>query len=1092
MKNNVKKLIVSLIAIVMFAYVGVTVFAKQAPVDAVTVTFTATDVNDNYDINEKATFPLTVDVEYKGSTKTAEDGVLVFPSGKVIKVTESAIGFTEQGEYSLRYFFMDGNVKVTAEKTFKVSDSLYYLTNSSGSITPVTAEMNLASDFRSLEDNTMGTEKEGIILRLSEGCEFRYNKPVDLSKSDELGLAHVITIDPRVYETSVSEDGKTMVKGNSIVSFTRIRLTDCYDPTTYVEILLCTGDGTLYLRAGTNLQQDGGLLVPNGANAAANAKEYYLDGVRGLCRLGHGGQWDHGYSPTKLNTNTNHIDGLRFDYDLEKSRLYCTGSSGRKNQIINDFESESIYGDNLFPGFTTGEVFVSIFCDTYNLPMQARIDVLSIGEDQGDYLLKGYNLDESNPNYDRYQDTVKPMIKVDADTENKIYCAVGDTFKIPTAKAYDVNLASPAETKVYRNYGSEEKINVRISNGEFKLDAADTYYIEYSAVDKFGNRGVEVLKVYGVLNASGKSLGIETDKLNTLNAGENTKLPAFVVSTVNDPASVSLEIIAKSDKETIKVASLKGLDIINELGASGIKFMPKYAGEYTITFNLKDNVYDTSSAPFEYKVTCVPSNYVSFLEAPFLERYLIKNAVYGLREFNAYEFTKGEPNAKKVDAFVSFDGGEFTKIQDTNKVLIEGDKTVQIKYAVDETNYVLSDIVKIADVNFDADNPYDIIMNKYFQYEEDAFTVDTEDEDGWELTDIVYMSNKTSGTNKLSFVNSLFYNKFVFEYKIDTDYADYTSFDIILTDVKDPTFKNVITVGKNGAVTYLSVNGGTQYSCNRTFGADAFNTISYDNATKRLLLGDVNLVVDFECPSKRYYLDVQFNGIYGNAGMLIRTINNQKLLGDAHFDSNVPEINITRTVGNFAVGEVLTIHAPDYADILSPIDLTSVKYIVKFGETVIKSVDGVLLDGTNNAFKDVQVKLDTLGEYSVQYMATDISGQQVSGKYFFSATDGVAPVISLADFAEGATYQVKLGQKLTIEYEASDNLTATEDLYAAVLCYNLTSYETSLFDRTEMEEFQIGTTTFFIVEEGLHRINVYCRDAAGNATTVTFYVMVVA
>jgi hypothetical protein len=226
--------------------------------------------------------------------------------------------------------------------------------------------------------------------------------------------------------------------------------------------------------------------------------------------------------------------------------------------------------------------------------------------------------------------------------------------------------------------------------------------------------------------------------------------------------------------------------------------------------------------------------------------------------------------------------------------------------------------------------------------------------------------------------------------------------------------------------------------------------------------------------------------------MLIRTINNQKLLGDAHFDSNVPEINITRTVGNFAVGEVLTIHAPDYADILSPIDLTSVKYIVKFGETVIKSVDGVLLDGTNNAFKDVQVKLDTLGEYSVQYMATDISGQQVSGKYFFSATDGVAPVISLADFAEGATYQVKLGQKLTIEYEASDNLTATEDLYAAVLCYNLTSYETSLFDRTEMEEFQIGTTTFFIVEEGLHRINVYCRDAAGNATTVTFYVMVVA
>jgi hypothetical protein len=354
------------------------------------------------------------------------------------------------------------------------------------------------------------------------------------------------------------------------------------------------------------------------------------------------------------------------------------------------------------------------------------------------------------------------------------------------------------------------------------------------------------------------------------------------------------------------------------------------------------------------------------------------------------------------------------------------------------------------------------------------------------------MSAKTSGTNTLSFVNSLFYNKFVFEYKIDTDYAEYTSFDIILTDVKDPTFKNVITVGTNGAITYLSVNGGTQYTCNRTFGADAFNTIAYDNATKRLLLCNVNIVVDLDCPSKRYYLDVQFNGIYGNAGMLIRTINNQKLLGDAHFDSNVPEINITRTVGSYTVGDILTIHAPDYTDIISPIDLTTVKYIVKYGDTAIKSVDGVLLDGTNNAFKDVQIKLDMLGEYSVQYMATDISGQQVSGKYFFTATDSVDPVIVLADFIEGATYQIKLGQKFTIDYEVSDNLSANEDLIVSVMCYNLTSYETSHYDRTGMDEFQIGSTTFFIVEEGMHQIDVYCRDAAGNATVVSFYVLVVA
>ena len=701
-------------AIAMFVYVGVSVFNSQAPVDAVTVSFTATDLNDNYDVNEKVAFPLSVDVEYNGSTKTAENGVLVFPSGKVIKVTESVVEFAEVGEYSLRYFFMDGNVKVTAEKTFKVSNDLYYLTNSSGSITAVTAEMNASGTFNSLDANVMSTSKEGIIVRLSEGCEFRYSKPIDLSKADETGLAHIATIDPRVY--SFTMNGNTLTKGNSIVNFTRIRLTDCYDPTVYVEILLYTGEGTMYLRAATNTQQDGGILVPNSSAASSTAKEYYLNGVRGLCRLGHGGQWDHGYSYNTIKNN----HGLSLEYDLANSKVYCTGSDKKKNQIVNDFNSVSIYGANLFTGFTTGEVFLSMYCDTYNSQEQARIDFVSIGEDEGDYLLAGYNLDENNPNYTRYKDDVKPAIKIDADTDNKIYCAVGDTFKVPTATAYDVNLASPAETKVYRNYFSDKKINVNVSNGAFKVNSADTYYIEYSAVDKYGNVGVELLKVYGVQNQNGKSLEITTDKLTVLEAGANTSLPTFTVATVNDASTVELTIVAKSDKETINIGSYKGLDVINEMGASGVKFMPRYAGEYTISYILKDNVYDQTEEPFEYKVTCTASNNVSFLESPFLERYLIKNATYGLREFNAYEFTKGEPNPKKVDAYVSFDGGEFTKIADVNQILITGSKTAQIKYAVDENNYILSDIVKIADVSFDTG----MKMKDYFQYEEGAFTVE--------------------------------------------------------------------------------------------------------------------------------------------------------------------------------------------------------------------------------------------------------------------------------------------------------------------------------------------------------------------------------
>ena len=91
----------------------------------------------------------------------------------------------------------------------------------------------------------------------------------------------------------------------------------------------------------------------------------------------------------------------------------------------------------------------------------------------------------------------------------------------------------------------------------------------------------------------------------------------------------------------------------------------------------------------------------------------MKNATYGLREFTAYEFSSGAPAAKQVSAYISFDGGAFNKIDDTNNVLITGDNTVQIKYAIDENNYVLSDVVDIVDVNY---SYYDINLRKYFVY----------------------------------------------------------------------------------------------------------------------------------------------------------------------------------------------------------------------------------------------------------------------------------------------------------------------------------------------------------------------------------------
>ena len=1091
MKNSVKKLIVSLIAIVMFAYVGFTVYTNQAPVDAVTISLNVAELNDNYDVNEKVAFPLTVDVEYKNATKTASNGILVYPSGKIVKLTESAVEFTELGEYVLRYFFMDGAINVTVEKSFKVSDSLYYLTSQSGSITPITAEMNMAIDqYTSTEQNTMRTEQEGIAVRLAEGCTFKYNKPIDLTKADSNGLADIISIDPQLLVLNgINNTVYTYEKG-AIANLVKIKLTDCYDSSIFVEIILEMSGGTIYTRVGTNHQTAGGCKYPDEAKVSGVIKEYYVGSIRGICRLGSYGQWQHGFSAISVSNNAKPASAFNFYYDYANQRIHAANSAKPREEavIVNDLRAPSVYGTNLFEGFTTGEVYVSLECSDYTKSKEGRIDILGIGQDKGDYLIKSFDLDESNPDYIRYQDEVKPVIKLNGTDVDRVYCEKGDTFKLPTAVAYDFNLIGGVETRVYRNYDSPNRAIVNVVDGAFKVDAVDTYYIEYSAMDKFGNKGIKLFRVYGVDTGAGKSLSVDTTKLTTLEAGKLTTLPAFTVASVNDPASVKLDIIAKSDKETILIGSYENANVINEIASNGITFMPKYAGEYTISFILKDSVYDTTNDPFEYKVTCVASDNVSFLETPFLERYLIKNATYGLREFNAYEFTKGEPNAQKVDAYISFDGGEFTKIVDTNKVLITGSETAQVKYVASNGAEVYSSVVKIADVNY---GEYTIKMNKYFQYDEGAFTVEEFDEDGWELTDIVYMSTKTEGSNKLSFVNSIFYDNFIFEYKIDKSYANLESFSIYLTDVKDPTCVTKITVGRNMLTSYISVNDGTKYAYDKAFGDGSFNTVAYDKDTKKILYGKTIIAHDIDLPSGRAYLDVELNGIYGEAGMLIRTLNNQKLLGEAHDDTSVPEIKVKRTTGSYQVGDVVDICAPDYADILSPIDITTMTYSVMYGETYMKSLDGVLLDGSNSAFKDVKVKLDLLGEYCVVYSAYDIYGNYVSARYYFTVVDVVAPVIQVEDYQEGYIYNVKLGQKVTISYQVSDNVTPEEECRVAVMVTNMTSYETSYWNRSDQDEgFTLGEASFFIIEEGLHRVTVYCRDNAGNYTTITFNCMV--
>ncbi len=1089
MKKILRKLFVSLIAVVMFAYVGIAVFSNQNNVDAVTVSFTNEAINTNYDINEKVTFPLSITVDYNGE-KTAENGVVVFPSGKILPVNGNAVEFTEVGEYSLRYFFKDGNVNVTAEKTFDVTNDLYGLTSYMGSsITPVTAEMNKEKNLRNLADNTMATEKEGIIVRLAEGSEFVYNKPINLNNVGEDGLANVIHFDPRMYNI-VKNEGGTYSTVGAIASEVKIRITDCYDSSIFVEMLCVpTGNGAMYTRAGSNNQIDCGMSYPNDGAVNWDRTEYYYNGIRGLCYQGKYGQYKYGYNTAALGSEESPVFGIIMKYDLETNRVFVNG--GGENCLVNDLMNPVAYPSSLFKGFTTGEVYLSVKYDSYKLPDAARIDIIGVGQDSGDLLLKGYHQDANNPNYQRNIDDIKPNVIINFDTSKDISAAVGSYFKVPSATAYDVNMSGEVGVKVYRDYYTNKKINVQYANGSFKVESADIYYIEYSATDKYGNIGTAILKVFGVANDSGKNINVIAEKLTSLSAGEYTTIPNFRIETINDRESVNLQILAVCEgKETIEVANIKGLDSINNAGEDGsIKFLPKYSGEYVIKFLVSDCVFNNFDEPFEYTVNSSASDNVAFMGSPFIERYLIKGASYGLNNFTAYEFSTGAPVPKKVKAEISFDGGEWIEIFDTNYVYIEGSETAQVRYVIDEDKMVYSDVVKIVDVQFEE---YDQLkMNRYFHFEDGEFVIDEFDSKGYEKSDIFYTATKTSGEAKLEFINSILHDSFALDYKIPSKVGNFASLNIILTDIYDSSNKTTLTIGKQGISSYLSINGGERNTINIPFASDSFNLITYNKSLRELSIGDLVVKTELLPNSTNCYLDIVLKGLDGESGIMIRTLNNQKLYGDSHTDFNAPQVFDNKATGLFDLGEVLTIKAPKFSDILSPIDYHSVRFSIKHNDQFVKSTDGIVINGTSSdSFRDYDILLSDMGTYIVSYAATDISGNEITGRYMFVVADKVAPTIEFAEFVPGGLYEIGLGEKLSLSYGISDNVTPNDECKVSVIVTNMVTYETTFVKRSEMDDFVLGQIDLYIVEPGLHRVNIFCMDASNNYNTIFFNVIV--
>lgn len=1044
---KIKRLCLILLVVAVCACSGLGISRLVTPVSATTLELTASDViPDSKQLNSTLELPESVSVSFNEATYSATDGIVVRPDGKAVAAAGTHT-LNQKGVYVVKYFFNANGVKNTVYKNVNVHSDYYELQNGGGSTLTKT--------------ESLATGKKGVTLDLKNGATFAYSKAIDLSKVDDLGRAEIIELDNRSFHST--ENGNVLD-----CKEVWVRLTDCYNSNIYAEFVMGRWNeygGTVYSGVQTYCQPITGLDVGHTANI--NDVEITIDGT--LYSL-----WPNDIGHMALNAayGTALTGGFRWQYDYEQMRFYVSHTTGSGNtqktetRFVTDLDEPKIQQKTgvLFPGWTTGEVFVTVYGAEYGAG-SASVEINSIGgEEIYDFI------DED------YADEVAPHITVHAakTTSSGVYGAVGDTVYIPEASVTDVNLVGGVNVAVYRSYGTTAQSSVSVKNGAFKLEKADLYTVVYTAKDSYGNVGTEIFTYNAEEIEGNRAIALDFVKPESLTAGVGVALSATVTETLNGSASdVDIQISVESARQSEK------------FGASGT-FVPLYAEKYTITYAYTDGIYNYEKS-FTLTST-VDEDVISFYRNVQLPAYYLKDNYYAIDTAKAYNYIGGAPNPVAVTTYAVFDGDVDNKVDvaDVNKVKMTGSNSVYFIYETEGADPVTSPEVEIIDAATSAGG---IDVAKLF--------VGDDFENVTGIDDLKFKTTKTSGNAKMTFANPISPKLFSLNYKLLQGEANFDTLLLTLTDSIDSTITFTISIYYDGKNSIASINGGssTQLS-DFKFVDTSYKSISYFYSTRKLSISSNNYLVDIDFPSGSAYFSLEMLNLTGTSYIEISKLNNQALSAVLDGDAAKPEIYVNGFYGHYEVGSIVKTVIPEFNDVLSGIDPTTI--IMTIGAMDGKPVydkDGNVLSNCDWT-KVYEIKVDRIVNYFVSYSASDFAGNAANASITVSGVDSSAPVITLNNISEGATIRIRVCGTVNINFTVSDDVTSPEDITTYVHLYcndfcsfvgNITNISNNSVDRPEDGVYD---ESFQICIKGNYTAQIHCYDEQGNHSVTRIAIVV--
>jgi hypothetical protein len=997
-------LVSSLLGIIALVFNGDRVLGSTAELKGV-------NFAESYILGEKVDIPVgTITVGDKTVQSTA---IIRFPDGS--KQQTNSFTPLNTGLYSVEYR--------------AVIDGKMYKEVCSFCVYPPFASVSTRSDYAEYGEHEYMPGKPGLKVGLNSGSRLTLNQVIDLrtlTKEDELINFFITPETIGVMECRILY----------------ITLTDIYDKNNFITVKF------------NHTPDNSSNVVYISAKASTQTTYYGVEkGIEGVAPT----TGNYGFAATGSFKGVNvgkTSSRLSFSYDLQNNSVHCktnTYGSANSGDYIIDF-AHSSFGTS-WKGFATGEVYMSMEASGYAKPSMSLIITHLAGMDMSRKSAEIHSVPGGVIDFGEYSSDDYPVAVIGMPYK---------LFSMETDKRFGLEKTL---INVYTNYKTSTQAMLSITDGKFIPVRPGEYTAEYKTVDRYGNEGIQTVKINAVQSTAPVSVEVGIPPVTLGNVGEITPV-AEVVSIAGGSGKIAVSVRA------INLAT----GTVIPLGEERV-FRPRETGVFKIEYTAVDYVgqIDTDS----YDITIITGDHPVFEESPELPPYMLAGQKYTLPELKAYQYNTGSRIEISTKIRVNDAAGERILTDNIFSPTVDnsGDE-IEIVYlaesVLDSQKIAYSEIYKIKTLNPGNDGQLD--LSKYFATS--GFVVASNSSN-------ISFTDNGEGGNAL-FVRPLVYNGLSVIFQIKADKNAATAIKFYLIDKKDDAKRVEIRLINQVTKSAVSVNGSDSKSFKTSFGGDS-KDFKLEIVNNRVVFGSAVIqIVSFSngFPFEGFsdgvcYLSWEYEDV-GAAGMCIeiKNINGQPFSASVKSDIIAPMLQFYGAVGgSYTINDKVILSAASAIDVLNVSAKVTVS-MVRPGGGYIVSNDGVVLNKADCS-RSYEVTLDVYGTYLVTYSYIDGADNTDDYRYGLMCVDIQRPEITLSKTSD----IVKIGKSVTLPTIAySDNNT---DYSASPVEIFLLSadYSMSVFDKTQ--------TVFTSDKPGKYVFKYLLTDANGNVRIVEYTVTVV-